>query len=159
MGYNYLPLCFIQNDRAYLVFLLSYEIIVFCCAPTVFMAVVYFEVGRALMKQNKRMKRVCPQVSSSRHIRDQRTFFVCVCTVLCYGIGNLATIVWIIDLIASEHESFFRIDNIIFININVLIARVAGSNSINPLIYGILDKKLFKFWKLCHKNKRGSQEN
>ena len=106
------------------------------------MAVVYFEVGRALMKQNKRMKRVCPQVSSSRHIRDQRTFFVCVCTVLCYGIGNLAMIVWIIDLIASEHESFFRIDNIIFININVLIARVAGSNSINPLIYGILDKKI-----------------
>jgi hypothetical protein len=44
---------------------------------------------------------------------------------------------------------------------NVL--RVAGSHSVNPVIYGILDKKLLTFWKLCPWRKRtnlyGPREN
>jgi hypothetical protein len=31
--------------------------------------------------------------------------------------------------------------------------RVAGCHAANPFIYGILDKKLLTFWKLCRKKK------
>jgi hypothetical protein len=34
------------------------------------------------------------------------------------------------------------------------VLRVAGSYSVNPLIYGRLDKKLLIFWKLCPKKKQ-----
>ncbi len=157
-GYGiYLPLCFEQNERAYLVFLLLYEMIAHCYAPTIFMAIVYFKVGRALMKQSKHLMRVCSKAASSRHIRDQRTYFVCVTTVLCYGIGLLPLTVWVIDFIVSE--SFSSVGNIFFIADAALIARIAGTHSANPLIYGILDKKLLKFWKLCHKKECSSQEN
>ena len=36
---------------------------------------------------------------------------------------------------------------------------VAGSHSVNPLIYGILDKQLQAFWKCCCKRKQKTQES
>ena len=36
---------------------------------------------------------------------------------------------------------------------------LAGSHSLNPLIYGILDKQLLPFWKCCCKKKRKTQES
>ena len=36
---------------------------------------------------------------------------------------------------------------------------VAGSHSLNPLIYGILDKQLLAFWKCCCKKNRKTQES
>jgi hypothetical protein len=32
-----------------------------------------------------------------------------------------------------------------------VIVRVAGCHAANPLIYGILDKKMITFWKFCRK--------
>jgi hypothetical protein len=52
-----------------------------------------FKICRELMKQNKYMKNVCSNPGSSfnilKFIRNRRTFFVCLITVLCYTIGNI----------------------------------------------------------------------
>jgi hypothetical protein len=73
--------------------------------PTLFMAVVYYKIGRALIKQYRYMKRICsnpmrrsaPGSSFSilKFIRHRRTFFVCLITVLCYAIGNISFIVYL----------------------------------------------------------------
>jgi hypothetical protein len=59
-------------------------------------------------------------------------------------------------VIAGEYHIVKK--NIWFIYLaNIL--RVGGSISANPLIYGILDKKLLAYWKLCRKKKQRPQAN
>ena len=151
-GYaTYLPLCFMQWNDVAIVYdkvLHGYVISCFYFFPTVFMAVVYYKIGRALIKQNKHMKSVFPNSGRRsvpslafeilKFIRNRRTFFVCLITVLCFGIGNIPSSVWCILYIAEKYHRF---------------------HSVNPLIYGILDKQLFTFWKLCRKKKQRPQGN
>ena len=132
------------------------------------MAVVYYKIGRELIKQNRYMKSICPNPVSWRSapgssfnilkfIRNRRTFFVCLITVLCYGIGNIpASVRYILD-IAGETDHFLL--KYVWITYLENVVRVAGSHSINPLIYGRLDKKLLPFWNLCRKKKRRPQGN
>ena len=137
--------------------------IFFLDAPTIFMAVAYYKVGRALMEQKKHMKSVCsnpsrpnPPFSILKFIQNRRIFLVCLITVLCQGTGNIPLSVHLILVIAEEYHIVTK--SIWFIYLaNVL--RVAGSISANPLIYGILDKKLLTYWKLCRKKKQRPQEN
>ena len=163
-GYGtYLPTCFVQPNSirlAYTRFLYSYLIFILYFIPTMFMAVVYYNIGRALVKQNKYIKRACASTvrrnasSSSfsimRYIRNRRTFLVCIITVLCYGVGNIPTSIYLMlelinkDYLLVENTWFFYLANFL---------RAAGSHAINPLIYGVLDKKLFTFWKLCKAKK------
>jgi hypothetical protein len=135
--------------------------IMFCCYffPTVFMAVVYFKIGRALIKQNKYIKSVCSNAvrrsapssfNIMRFIRDRKTFFVCIITVLCYAVGSIPAVA--VDSTVFIAEEYSLLNNSIWFYDLVQVLRVAGCHSVNPLIYGILDKKLFKFWKLCRKN-------
>ena len=98
-----LPLCFRMqwNDVAivYKKVFFVYFISCFYFFPTIFMAVVYYKIGRELIKQNRYMKNVCsnpgrrsaPDSSFNilKFIRNRRTFFVCLITVLCYTIGNI----------------------------------------------------------------------
>ena len=103
-GYaTYLPLCFMQRtsdvsivyDKVFDGYLIS----CFYFSPTIFMAVVYYKISRELIKQNRYMKNVCPNpvrrsapgtsFNILKFIRNRRTFFVCLTTVLCYGIGNI----------------------------------------------------------------------
>jgi hypothetical protein len=101
-GYGaYLPLCFMRGNDvpiSYFKVYIGYFISCLYFFPTIFMAVVYYKIGRALIKQNKHMKSVCsnpvrrsaPDSNSfniPKFIRIRRTFFVCLITVLCYGIG------------------------------------------------------------------------
>jgi hypothetical protein len=161
-GYaTYLPLCFVQWNDVAIVYdkvFDGYLISCFYFFPTIFMTVVYYKIGRALIKQNKHMKSVFPNSgrrsapSSSfeilKFIRNRRTFFVYLITGLCFGIGNIPASVRYILYIAEEN--IFLMENVWLIYFaNGL--RVAGSHSVNPLIYGILDKKLLTFWKLCRK--------
>jgi hypothetical protein len=127
--------------------------------PTVFMAVVYFKIGRALIKQNKYIKSVCSNAvrrsapssfNIMRFIRDRKTFFVCLTTVLCYAVGSIPLVA--VDFTVFIAEEYSLLNNSIWFYYLVLVLGVAGCHSVNPLIYGILDKKLFKFWKLCRKN-------
>ena len=164
-GYaTYLPLCFRmqRNDVAivYKKVLRVYVISCFYFFPTLFMAVVYYKIGRELIKQNRYMKNVCsnsgrrsaPGSSSNilKFIRNRRIFLVCLITVLCYAIGNIPMTVYLISRITGEHRDLL---NYVWIKYLAKVLRVADSHSVNPLIYARLDKKLLTFWKLCRKKK------
>ena len=162
-----LPLCFMQwNDVAidydvYNNVHIGYFILCYYFFPTIFMAVFYYKVCRALMEQNKYMKSVCSNPvrrsapSSSfeilKFIRNRRTFLICLTTVLCFGIGNIPISVWYILDITGFWTHFLM--KYVWLTYLADVLRVAGSHSVNPLIYGILDKKLLRFWKLCRKKK------
>jgi hypothetical protein len=165
-GYGtYLPLCFMQpNDVAIVYYKVFHGYLISCFYffPTIFMAVVYYKIGRELIKQNKHMKSICSNPVSWRgapdssfnilkFIRNRRTFFVCLITVLCYGIGNIPASVWNILYIAGENHFLLKY---VWIEYLASVLRVVGSHSVNPLIYGRLDKKLLPFWKLCRKKKQ-----
>ena len=172
VGYGtYLPLCFViqWNDVAifYDKVLSGYAISCFYFFPTIFMAVVYYKIGRELIKQNRYMKSVrsnpvswrgAPDSSFNilKFIRNRRTFFVCLITVLCYGIGNIPASVRDILNIAGENHFLLKY---VWIKYLTRLLRVVGSHSVNPLIYGRLDKKLLPFWKLCRKKKQRPQGN
>ena len=164
-----LPLCFLQWNDVVIFYdkvLSGYTISCFYFFPTIFMAVVYYKIGRELIKQKRYMKSVCsnpvrrgdPDSSFNilKFIRNRRTFFVCLITVLCYGIGNIPITVYFILSIAEEDHFLMKY---FWIGYLADVVRVAGSHSVNPLIYGKLDKKLLTFWKLCCKKKQRPQGN
>ena len=166
-GYGlFLPVCMLRNDVAivYEKFYSSYFVFWFYFFSTVFMAVVYYKIRQALVKEKRYMKSVCSnpvrQGGSSfnvlKFIRNRRTFLVCLITVLCYGIGNIPVSVWYILDIAGENHFLMKY---VWIEYLADVVRVAGSHSVNPLIYGTLDKKLLTFWKLCRKKKQRPQGN
>ncbi len=150
----------------YYKFTSGYIILCYYFFPTIFMGVVYYKIGRALIKQNKYIKSVCSNPARQgapsfpfnimKHIRNQKCFIVCIITVLCYTVGTIPITVYFIWKIAEEYGLLMKYFWIRYLA-NVL--RVAGSHSLNPLIYGILDKQLFKFWKICRKKKLGSLGN
>jgi hypothetical protein len=170
-GYGaYLPVCFIQNNVvnvAYLRFFYAYKIFSLYFAPTIFMGVVYCKIGQTLVKQNKFLKSMLCQsnpVTQSapssyfknlRYIRNRRAFLVCFITVFCYGVGNIPFSVWLMWYIAGEYRLRMKY---VWVRYFANVLRVAGSHSVNPFIYGMLDKKLLTFWTVCRKKKRGPQE-
>ena len=131
------------------------------------MAVVYYKIGRSLVKQNEHMKNVCSNVLRQRepdssfnilrYIRNRRTFLVCLSTVLCYGILCIPRLVWSFLIVVDENLQVLKYVCRWFFLCNTL--KIAGSHSVNPLIYGILDKKLMTFWKRRSTKKRRTQEN
>ena len=164
-----LPLCFIKSNVAFDAFLKFYDaffIFFVYFVPTIFMAVVYYQIGQSLIKQNKYMKRVCSNLKRQRepdssfnilrYIRNRRTFFVCLGTVLCYGIAHIPMSVVLMWVIIGEYRFLMKFVWLVWIANN---SRIAGSHSANPFIYGILDKKMLTFWKCCCKKKRRTQEN
>ena len=167
-GGTRLPLCFTNSNvfYAYRKFYHAFFIFFVFFAPTIFMAVVYCKIGRSLIKQNKYMKRVCSNLKRQRepdscfnilrYIRNRRTFFVCVGTVLCYGVAHISMSVWLMWYIIGEYRLQMKFGWVFWIA-NIL--AIAGSHSANPFIYGILDKKLLTFWKCCCKKKRRTQQN
>ena len=167
-GYGtFLPVCF-MNDAAivYTKFYFGYFVFCFYFFPPIFMAVVYYKIGRALIEQNKHMKSICSSPvrrsapSSSfnilKFIRNRRTVLVCICTALCYGVGNIPFSVWLMCyVVAGEYHLLMKY---VWVDYLAGVLRVASSHSVNPLIYGILDKKLFTFWKYCRKEKQKTRE-
>ena len=118
--------------------------------PTIFMVTVYYKIARSLKKQNKYMKRVCSNAMTERepdtsfnilrYIRNRRVFLVCLSTVLCYGIPVSMWLTWAIVDKAMEYDWAWPLFDVL---------QIAGSYSVKPLIYGILDKKLLTFCKCC----------
>ena len=163
---TFLPCCFIKSSfvlEAYGRFYFAFATMFGCYGPTIFMAVLYYKVARALIKQNQNMKRVCdlsaPVLSFNilRSIRNRRAFLVCLSTVLCYGIAHTPLTVWLLwSITAGEDQVQMKYGWVGYLS-NVL--KIAGSHSVNPLIYGILDKKLLAFAKFCCKKKRRTQDN
>ena len=163
-GYGtFIPLCFIQERTAASVkrVLDGYLISCFYFFPTLFMAVIYYRICRALVKESKYLKRVCsnPVTRSTstssfkvlRYLRNRRTFLICSISVLCYGVGNLPISVWFIWAIVGE--DYLLIKYLWFFYLSFIL-RIAGTSSVNPLIYGIFDKRLLAICKLYPKWKR-----
>jgi hypothetical protein len=147
VGYaTHLPLCFTWQTVYRRLLRLYVVIYIYNFVPTIFMVVVYYKIGREVIKQSKHMKRACPDAVRKRHIRDRRTFLVCLATVLCFGIGSFPISVWYIFTLAHESNS---IKKYVWMNSLGVLLRLACSYSANPVIYRILDKKLLKFWKHC----------
>ena len=128
----------------YIKFYYAYIVFCFLVFPTTSMAVVYYKIGRALMKQNEQMKRVFSNAVRNRYVRNRRTYAVCLGTVLCYGVGVLSLSVWYTWYIGTNRYLQYH-----WIRYFSFVVSIAGSNSGNPLIYGVLDKKLFTFWRQC----------
>ena len=157
-----LPLCFIKSNVqyvAYLKFFYAWGTIFTLIVPTIFLGVVYYRIGQSLIKQNKYMKRVCSNQLGRRvpdsfnilkHIRNRRTYLVCLITVLCFGVGIIPMSVCYIGYIAGQGNLNLQYSWFWYF---ARVLRLAGSHSINPLIYGILDKKLLTFWKCCSRQK------
>ena len=131
--------------------------------PTIFMAIVYYKISRALIKQHKHMKRICSNAMRRRapdssfilrYIQNRRTFLVCLSVVLCFGISYFPMSVWLMCSIVGENHLLLKY---VWIRYSAHLLRNAGLHSVNPLIYGILDKKLLKFWKCCWYKKRTAQ--
>ena len=165
----HLPRWFIKSYVMYVAykkFYLAFCIFFGYLVSTIFMSVVYYKISRSLMKQNKYMKRVCsnairrPAPDSSlnilRYIRNRRTFLVCLSTVLCYGIAHIPISLWYMWFIAGEYHLVMKY---VWIGYFGYALAAAGSQSINPVIYGILDKQLLTFWKCCCKKKRKTQKS
>ena len=165
----HLPVCLIKSTvvlDAYWKFYGAFGIFIVYFAPTIFMAVVYYKIGRSLMKQNKHIKRVCSVVVRQRepdssfnilrYIRNRRTFLVCLSTVLCYGISCIPRSVELMCLIADEYHLLIKY---VWVWYFAVVLKIAGSHSSNPLIYGILDSKLLTVLKCCCTKKRRTQEN
>jgi hypothetical protein len=120
-GYaTFQPFCFMQWNDVAIVYenvFDGYAISCFYFFPTIFMAVVYYKISRTVIKQNKHMKSICsnPVKRSApgsfnilNFIRNRRIFLVCLITVLCFGIGNIPMIVYLILTIAEEHQKLCR---------------------------------------------------
>ena len=159
-----MPKCFLEKNIsiAYSRWFTVYEVLLFYIFPTIFLAVVYYKVCRALAKQSNYMKQVFSNparqnVPSSafmkqRYLRNRRIFLVCIISVLCYAVGNLPYTVRAILILSGEDYLLRR--NYLCILYIVCIFRAGGSCSVNPLIYGILDKKLLACWKRRPTRKR-----
>ena len=159
-----LPLCFVKSTvvrDAYFKFYHAFLTFFVSFVPTIFMTVVYYKIGRSLVKQNKHMKRVCSNVMRQRepdssfdilrYIRNRRIFLVCLSTVLCYGIASVTMSVWRMCLIAGDDHLRIKYAWVKYVP---MVLKIAGWHSVNPLIYGILDKKLTTFYKSCIRKKR-----
>ena len=113
--------------------------------PATFMFVCYCKISLALVKQNKQIKSTCSAVVRNRHNSNLRIFLVSLCTVVCFAFGRVVYLVGFIWITADQNvlsKHFF-----LMIAGNVLL--VAGTHSANPLIYGMIDKRMFRFLKLC----------
>ena len=141
-----LKLNFLNNVMSYLGFDLFFYLV-----PMIFMIVCYCKIGLALVKQNKQIKRMGSAAVRNRHNRDRRIFLVCLCTVLFFAVGRLLISVSRIWSIADKYSSLSKHR---WLDRTGRVLLVAGSYSANPLIYGILDKRMFKFVKLCRKKRQ-----
>ena len=67
-----------------------------------------------------------------KYIRNRRTFPVCLSTVLCYGIASIPMSLWYMWFIPGEYHLRMKY---VWVASFADVLVVAGSHSINPLIY------------------------
>ena len=164
------PSCFLHSNRTkniYDKFNSAYVISFYYFLPTLFMSVIYFKIFRRLFQQSKYMKSVCTNAARKtspnssfnivKFLRNRRTSIVCLCTVLCYAVGNIPISVWMVRKALNAEDSLIQFD--FWFLPFVRLFRVASSHVVNPLIYGILDREVLAFWKVCSKTKWKTQEN
>ena len=116
-------------------------------------AVIYYRIARVL--HNQRNKFIISQeqnaVTSSfikqRYRRNRKIFCVCCMTFIFYTIGHTPmAIAYLLHMIRyhTYPSSTFYIARLL---------RIFGLHAINPLIYGLEDRKLLIFWRNCRRKK------
>ena len=148
----FLPDCFIETSVLYEKIWSGAALFLFIF-PVIFIAVCYCKIGIALFKQNERMKRLGPAAVSGRHNRNRRIFFVCLSTVVCYAAGRLLFCVKFVWNLAGKYDLIMER---YWVDYLARILNDAGTHSANPLIYGILDRRMFAYLKLCSRKKNWS---
>ena len=148
------PACFLSEKdiKKFDIVHSSYIIACYYFFPTLFMAVIYYKIRRQLTEQDRYMKNVRSNHARERtanasfniltFLRNRRTTIISCCTVLCYGVGNIPMSVLLTWHITSGYDSLSRFVWFVFF---ANIFRVSGSHVVNPLIYGILDKRISHF--------------
>lgn len=132
--------------------------IIWYVIPVTTMTVIYWKICWELIRQNNVVK--CStliltgnQMNERRfkrlaHHRNWRAFLVSFVTVVCFAVGGLPRHVGCLLWASDSDSRGFRLD--LFLSIGWLI-QATGTCAINPLIYGILDKKLLLFLKFNHR--------
>ena len=155
-----LPLCFIKYIDTYKKFRFAFSIFFVFFFPTTFIAIVYYKIAGALIKQHKHMKRICSNAMRRRapdssfilrYIQNRRTFLVCLSVVLCYGVSQIPMSIWLMWFIVGKNHLQMKY---VWVHHFANVLKIAGSHSVNPLIYGIFDKNMLKFWKCFCKKER-----
>lgn len=142
-----LPRCFLNTSAN---FLLLYEKVTGSVGNFIYifsalaMASLYYKTTLALVQQSKTIQSSCSLSAHLRHAKNRKVSFISLCTVVCYTIGNIFQMVNNSKFITNNKNSqLVEIGKIGFLLQLTLI------NSANPLIYGVLDRKLVLFWKNC----------
>ena len=137
-----------------------YVISCYYTLPPLFMAVIYYKIYRKLIQQYNCMKSECLNRETNgtpasfnilTSMQNRRILLILLCTVLCYAVGHIPASVCFILRITEKHRSFTRY---VWFEHFADVFRLLGSHAINPLIYGILDKKLLSALNICSKRKR-----
>ena len=124
------------------------------------MAVLYYKIYRKLILQYNCMKgegrnRVASGTPAPfnilRAIQNRRISLILLCTVLCYAVGHIPVAVCFIWEITGKHRSFRRY---VWFQHFAEVFRLTGSHAVNPLIYGILDKRMLSAFNTCSKRNR-----
>ena len=138
----------------------TYLISCYYTLPTIFMAVIYYKIHRELIKQYYCMKSTCSNPLKKRSpasfnilmsTQNRRVSHILLCTVLCYAVGHIPVTACYIWEITGKHRSSTIC---VWIAHFAAVVRLAGSHVINPLIYGIFDKRMLASFKICSKRKQ-----
>ena len=155
--------CFSHNHLSYV-----YETTAHCARtiiwyflPCTIMAIIYWKMCRELIRQNNVIKSSnsnskmtqsnMGKFNRLRHHRNWRTFLVSLATVLCFAVGGLprqvGNLFYVTQLDCPDHRVLLVVDY-------GWVLQAVGTCALNPLIYGVLDKKLLSFLNCVMRNKR-----
>ena len=115
--------------------------------PVVLLAMMYWKICIALVKQNRKLKVLCASTSPSqqenvspyqrlRQHRNARTFLVSFTVVVCFAVCDLP--MQIICILGKSGAMTFPWYYVWFVMFHSL-----GVSAVNPFIYRTLDRKLF----------------
>ncbi|XP_046853021.1 bombesin receptor subtype-3-like [Xenia sp. Carnegie-2017] len=148
--------CIVDPQARYFIYELFAFYSCFYIFPIIFMTVTYSIIAQALIKQRKALRTLSnpthshlqSSTSSSlqRYNRHSKTFIVCVSTVLCFTVGHACFLV--VDVLYLNNTVPSNSSTNLYV---VYVLRLFGSHALNPLIYGILDRKMLFLWKCCPK--------
>ena len=140
----------------------SSRAVIWYCLPVTIMSVIYWKICRELIRQNNAIKSTnsTPKMTPSNygkltrllHHRNWRTFLVSFTTVVCFAVAGLPK--HVIYFLYTADSSSVTVHFLRLVKYSWLI-QAAGTCAINPLIYGILDKKLLSFLKIFRTKKIG----
>lgn len=137
--------------------------------PVIVMSILYFRICTALVKQSRKMNSMLQDKTTSngeetsagtsehfqriRHHRNTRTFLISVVSVGIFSVALLPFEIWWIcnvndfGALGGDYAGWFYLSYMI------------GSSSVNPFIYGVLDRKLVEALKRNIKSEPKSKDS